>query len=245
MRRRSPSAAARLRPFWIVGILAACAALAGAYYLATWPALRPQKIVVTGNRVVRRAEIVGAARVSRTQNLWLQNTGAMVARIERIPDVDVAIVRRIPPATLSIAVTERLPYAIVGNGSEHVVVDRTLRVLQPGAEGERSLPVLVAPGAVLPSPGHAIDDAALRALRDDGEALAAAGIDPALLRHDRFGGLTVTLRGGIRVLFGDENDLTEKARLVNPILHQLAAKASRITAIDLRAPSTPVVDYRR
>ncbi|MBV8148438.1 MAG: hypothetical protein JO092_05045, partial [Candidatus Eremiobacteraeota bacterium] len=45
-------------------------------------------------------------------------------------------------------------------------------------------------------------------------------------------------------LFGDDADLTKKAALVNPILAQVDRGRRRISALDLRAPGTPVVVYK-
>ena len=47
---------------------------------------------------------------------------------------------------------------------------------------------------------------------------------------------------GVQLLLGDDEDLTRKIALIGPILSQTAKK--KITAIDLRAPATPVVVYR-
>jgi len=48
---------------------------------------------------------------------------------------------------------------------------------------------------------------------------------------------------GVQLLLGDDEDLARKIALIGPILSQTAGR--RIAAIDLRAPGTPVVVYRR
>jgi hypothetical protein len=50
--------------------------------------------------------------------------------------------------------------------------------------------------------------------------------------------------GGIQIRFGDDDDLDRKRRLIAPILAQLGPRLADVRAVDLRAPGTPVVDFR-
>ena len=85
---------------------------------------------------------------------------------------------------------------------------------------------------------HAIE------LSDCYTAIAGRRIDPRELGFDRFGGLVVTLRGGLRLLLGADNDLGPKLTLADAILSQVVGRQRRVAAIDLRAPAAPVVVYR-
>lgn len=242
--RRKSSAARRLRPFWIpltvLGIVAACA---GAFIVA-WPGFAPQRVAVTGNRLVPSAEIAARARVESNVNMWLQNTGAMASRVAAIPYVTDVHVYRVPPATVLIAVRERVPFAVVRSGDEAVVVDRSLRVLA-FATGSESLPAFVLkPGAEF-APGTFLDGGDVKALRDDYEAMIAAHVVPLELAFDRFGGLVATMRGDVKILFGGDEDFEKKLALVNPVLSQLVRDRRRVEAVDLRAPSTPVLVLRK
>ncbi len=82
-------------------------------------------------------------------------------------------------------------------------------------------------------------------LRDDFEALAQAHVTIASLRYDKFGDLVAVMRGGAQLLLGDDANLSRKAALVGPILSQVATNGRAIAAVDLRAPDTPVVRYKR
>jgi cell division protein FtsQ len=242
-RRRKPSTTARLRPFWMLMLLTLVVGAAIGYAFVEAPVFRPAQITVEGNHAVTRGQILERARVDAQTNLWLQDTGAMRSRIKQIPRIADVRIRRIPPAQLEIAVTERVPFAIVRSSGEEAIVDRALRVLAPRTTGTGMLPVLASPSAVALHPGAFLWQHGLGALRDDQVALASAHLDAAVLGYDRFGGLVVTLRNGVRILFGDEADLGTKMPLVEPILAQVARKGRPIKAIDLRAPQTPVVDY--
>ena len=244
-RRRKKSAAARLRPFWFLVLLLFVLASFFAYFLVTWPGLRPHAIVVSGNRVVGKDAILQAASIDLQMNAWLQNTNAMTHRVEAIPYVDKASVHRRLPSTFVIDVTERVPFARLVTTGETVIVDRDLRVLQESSEWFNALPALVTKNLATPRPGVTLSQAQLTALRDDEEALTNAHLAAALLEHDKYGDLVVTLRNGIQVLFGDESDLAKKIPLVDPILVQVGREGRPIAAIDLRAPKTPVVEYKK
>lgn len=175
-RRRRASPARRLRPFWFLIAIAVVLAGIGGYVLATWPALYPHTIEVDGNHTVLKQAIMDRAQIDLSKNMWLQNTGAMVARVESLPYIDRAVIHRQPPDTIVITVTERTPYAFVDDRGERVTIDHRLRVLQNGAPPDLadSLPafVLVLPQAA--AVGTTIDDPDLQTLVGDADALAAA-----------------------------------------------------------------------
>ncbi|HTX57664.1 MAG TPA: FtsQ-type POTRA domain-containing protein [Candidatus Acidoferrales bacterium] len=234
MSRRRPSAARRLRPFWFLIVMLIVLLGVGVYLFARWPAFEPHTIEVEGNTVVGKDAILQSAQINLLQNIWLQNTHAMAERIEAIPYIDTAVVHRQPPGTIVIVVTERVPFAVLDTDGTQEVVDRTLRILRGAGPQDRQLPVLVV---------HRDENA--RALADAAREAQAAHLVPESLAYDRFGDLTMTMRDGIAVLFGDPSTVPQKAPLVEPILEKVDRGKRRVTAIDLRALTTPVVIYAR
>jgi cell division protein FtsQ len=243
-RRRGPTAAQRIRPFWLLVIVLALGLTALGIAFQQWPALHPHAIEVTGTNVVSKDEVLAKAAVDGESNLWLQDTAAMSRRIETIPYVKTADVTRVPPATLRIAVTERTPYAIVVSGPYRSLVDDELRVLSGAVPGRGKLPEFRVQGAGA-APGAFLAEAGAVGFLADAKALTAAGVDAAVYDRDRFGDLVVTLGNGVRVELGDESDVAKKAVLIGPILAQTAAHGRQLASIDLRAPSTPVVTYKK
>ncbi len=242
-RRKQRTVTARLRPYRVVLALVVLLLAGAAAFAGMWPGFDPARVEVVGNRRVAEAEILERAAIARNANMWLQSTSAIARRVEAIPFVATASVHRIPPTTMKIAVTERVPFVILQSGDEAAVADHALRVLE-GSSGEETLPVFVLqPGVALRAGAFVAQSRALE-LRDDYDAMVAAGLAPVELRRDRFGGLVATLPGQVRVLFGDDSDLTRKIALVNPILTQVVRDRARVAAIDLRAPNTPVLQYR-
>lgn len=243
-KRKKKSAAARLRPFWfLIGILAIAVA-AGGYYAAAWPGFYPRSVTVSGNRVVPAQLILARARIAPRENLWLQNMGAASSRVRDIPYVKTAWLHRSLPANVRIQVTEREPYALVKYGAGSALVDRDLRVLRVD-DALPSLPVLVPGRGAIPAAGAFIKDPAVLALREDYDALGRAHVVVASLRYDKFGDLVATMRSGVQLLLGDERTLPHTASLIGPILSQLSASGRKIAQVDLRAPKTPVVVFKK
>ena len=244
MTQRRKSTARRLRPFRVLLVVVGVAAAGIGAFVVAWPGFAPERVEIAGNHVVPAGEIAARARVDAHVNMWLQNTGAMARRIAAIPYVAAASVHRVPPATVLISVRERVPFAVVRSGADAALVDRDLRVLQPVADAT-TLPVFVlAPGTPL-EPGSFLTQSSATALRDDYEAMIVAHVVPVELTYDRFGGLVAIERGGVRILFGDDVDFDKKLALVNPVLSQLVRDRRRVEAVDLRAPSTPVLVYKK
>jgi cell division septal protein FtsQ len=236
------TASSRLRPFWMLFVVAAAAAAVGAYYGSTWPGFFPRKVAVSGNRIVPAGEILERAGIARDVNVWLQSMRRASARIETIPYIRTAYVQRALPAHVRIVVTERVPYAVVEFGRGRVLVDRDLRVLQLD-DGGAAVPVFSTGLRAVPAIGSFLHEPQIVQLRDDRTLLASAHVAVSALAFDRFGGLVATMPDGLRLLLGDDADLQQKAGLIGPILSQAGEKGRRIAAVDLRAPRTPVVLY--
>ncbi len=143
---------------------------------------------------------------------------------------------------MRIVVRERTPFAILDAGGQSVVVDAALRVLDD-ASGDEPLPVLSLPAVTAPAAGGFVTTADARGLRDAYETLAAGGLAPARLELDRYGELTATLHGGLRLLLGDPEDLHQRIALANAIVTQVRKQPRHVATIDLRAPSAPVIVY--
>jgi cell division septal protein FtsQ len=242
-RRRKRSAARRLRPFWIPLSLVGILVVAAVTFAVLWPGFDPERVVATGNRVVASSDILRAARVNMRVNMWLQNGRAIARRVEAIPYVEAAHVHRFPPATVVIAVTERVPFAVVVSDEQSVLVDRHMRVLAP-EDDATTLPQITLPPGVALDPGTFVARRDATTLADDYDAMIAGHVVPLELHYDKFGGLVATVRGGVEILLGDDGDLAKKLPLVDPILAQVVRKERRISRVDLRAPNTPVVVYR-
>jgi len=238
--RRKRSPAARLRPFWILLVLLLAVIVLGGYYAMTWPGFRAHQVVVIGNHRVGTKEILHRAAINRRINIWVQNMSAVADRVAAIADIGSVTIKRAFPASISIVVGERHPFAVILSGNKKIVVDRDLRVLDfPPAP---TLPQFVVATKPL-APGKDVKDERVARLRDDYDQLQGAHVIVKSMRYDRFGDLVAVTPRGVQILLGgDDEDLARKISLIGPILSQTAGK--KIAAIDLRAPGTPVVRYK-
>jgi cell division protein FtsQ len=242
-RRRKKSAVARLRPFRVLiaaFVLALVAALGAA---AVWPGFAPKSVEIRGNRKVARDEILARAAIADNVNIWLQDPHAIETRVEAIPYVATADVRRVPPATIAIDVTERVPFAIAAVGPRRWLVDRELRVLEPAGAAAVAV-TLALPGGAAAVPGAFLSGPEALGLRSVYDELDAAHVAVVRVEYDRFGGAVATMPDGIKLLLGDDADMPKKIALIDPILAQVVRKGRPADAIDLRAPNTPVVVYK-
>jgi cell division protein FtsQ len=232
VKRRRATPAQRLRPFWFLSVIVIALLAVGGYWFSLSHLFYPHTIDVSGNRIVSKDAIVQAAQIDLNRNMWLQNTHAMVERIEAIPYIKTAAIHRRLPDALAIVVTERVPFALLESNGTVVTIDRTLRVLSSGAPEGQHLPTIVAPTRDVESTLAAAEEIALQ-----------TNLQPVLFREDAYGGVVMTLRGGVRILFGDPDTVDDKVQMIVPILEKVDRGNRKVAAIDLRAMTTPVVEY--
>lgn len=242
-KRVKRSAGARIRPFWIMFALAGILSVAAGVFFTMWSGFDPSHVVVTGNRRVSSREILRVADIPANRSIWLENTKAIAARIRSIPYVGMASIHRLPPASLTIAVSERVPFAVLRSDERSAVVDRELRVLSPAA-GDEALPAFVVTVRGSLAPGRFVTAHDALVLRDVYTTMASDGLTPAMLAFDRYGDIIAGIPGGPRLLLGEPDDVGRKVRLINAILAQVVRRQQSISVIDVRAPATPVVVYR-
>lgn len=243
-RRSRPSLVSRVRRFWLIGIVFALLLLAGGFALASAPIFRLHELSITGLTHVARRDVVARAAIDPHANVWLLDRASIARRIEELPYVATAHVHRRLLGNVWLEIAERAPDGCVrSNGGVTLTVDRDDRVLErgcvPGAP--RFYELRTATDLAAGSFAHAPE---LAALQNDARALGTEGDRFQTLRHDAFGGLEAELANGVWIRFGDDRDLDRKRKLIAPILAQLGPRATTVLALDLRAPATPVVQFR-
>ncbi len=242
-RRSKPSLRTRIRTFWLLGLFVIVAGVWGGWTLATLPAFYLHDLAVTGASRVSRDEIVARASIDPHANVWLVDRGAIERRIEAIPFVRTATVHREPLANVWIDVEERKPDACVRDAAGHEsLVDDDLRVLSRSCASDADVTYAVR-GIIDAPPGTFLLDPELRALQADAHALASTGNRFRSFSHDAYGELDAVMLSGIDVRFGDDDDLGRKERLIGPILAEIGPRVGNVRSLDVRAPSTPVVEF--
>jgi hypothetical protein len=216
-----------------------------AYELIRWPGFHPGYINVTGIKVLDRNDVLEKAAIDRQSNVWFLNREAARKRIETLPYAKTAAISVAPPAAVTIAVTERVPFVCVlaADGTRGLIDDER-RLLEPDCGPKQDVIFHLRNLAQLPPAGTFIAAAPLAELVGARQTLEASGASYALYDVDEFGELVGVRSDGIVVKFGSFSDLPAKSRLVEPILTTVHNRLGSIKAVDVRTPATPVIEYR-
>jgi cell division protein FtsQ len=220
-------------------LLASLTAIGAAGWGATMtPLFEMRTLHVSGNRHLTDAEVARLAGLSRSTNvLWLRG-GAVAHRIEQDPWVLRARVARSLPGTVSVSIQERRPVALVESGRSLLLVSGDGVVLGQARASVR-LPVIHVSGARLAVgnrlPGTSAELVVARSL-----PVAVRGKVQRITTPNR-GGLTLILRGGVQVLYGDGSEAGSKGRALSSLLSWAKKEGVRADRIDLRAPAAPAL----
>lgn len=241
-------------------VVAAAALVAFGFKEASDPRFAFDGLTVRGEAKTPLAQIDDAAGFAVGANVWLLDTASAQRRIEALPWVDTASVRRSWPNHVQVVVTERRPVVrvLVGQLSAEepmaadALVDATGRVLDISAIGSRdakeeqaaALPVIrlypppVGLQAGFAMPGDDFQQAydALVQLRALGLRVSEVDLRPAT-------GLTVTSDDGLRAILGTDDDLAKKVTLLKSIVPKIASRED-VVYVDLRSVRAPTVLYR-
>ncbi len=205
-------------------------------------------VEVTGVSGKRAASVKRAAALERGQHMLTVPLAAAQERVESLPWVKEAVVRRSPPSTVAIEVTRRTPVLTLVTADASWMIDDDAVLVDGGRV--RDAPVVTLAAAELPKLGRAVDIAVVRDavdvhtqlpgwLRRRVEAYEVSDTDHLVLRlripprdPDEAEPATVLVR------FGSARDLPLKAEVIRVLLPQAAEQGG---ALDVRAPANPVV----
>jgi cell division protein FtsQ len=167
-----------------------------------------RSVTVTGAGAVPRAEVLRAASIAPGTPLIRVDTAAVARRVEQITQVQSAQVSRDWPSTVVIAIQERTPVLAVASDGGFALVDRFGVVVSHVASRPAGMVLFVTaadPGSLRGSPAV---QAAVAVLHE---------LPPQILRQVRSvtapspGAVTLSLRQGVTVLWGDTSRSAAKA----------------------------------
>ncbi len=194
---------------------------AGAWALFLSPWLVVRSVVVTGNHLVSRSQVLAVAKVDQGTPLIRVNTGQVAARVGTIAQVAGVHVARSWPDRLVITVRERIPaMAVTLPSGGYDLVDTHGVLVRWAARRPAGLPLFSA----------AADVSSPRGNPDVAAATAVLAELPAGLRHSVRsvtapgpGQVTLHLAHGVTVLWGSPGQAAVKAEELNALLHTHAA----------------------
>lgn len=202
------------------------------------PLLSVRHFEVSGASLTGADDVRAASGISTGEPIVLVDLTAAVNRIEALPWVKTATVKRDLPSTLNITVTERMAAGWFRAGAGVFLVDSTGRVLQQ-VEEPPLLPEIVGLESAAP-PGDTVTPAAA--------ARVAIAMPPALVTRlaavhlELVGGAepsaTLELTDGPEVRLGTLDDLAAKGASALAVLGVIQEPLP--TYVDVRVPSAPV-----
>jgi cell division protein FtsQ len=225
------------RPWQRLAAAALVVALAagGVLALSRSALFRARTVRVTGATVLHRPEVLATAGISsRTNVLWL-DAGEAERRLEADPWVADARVVPSAPSSITIALTESVPVALVRGeaGSLLVAADGTVLGPPPRPALARGLPEIRLPIAGGSFPSHVVAARVIGAMAPDVREQVAS----LTVHFDRT--LWATLRDGTRIELGPATDLAAKARAIERVLAWATAEGATLTFLSVVAPSAP------
>ncbi|MEX0851801.1 MAG: cell division protein FtsQ/DivIB [Bauldia sp.] len=215
----------------VAGILLGGHGLTVVSALTAWSGLAVDQVRITGQSETSEVDVLDRLAIGDLASLLTFDVDAARARVEGLPWVKQATLKKLYPDTLEVAVSERVPFAVWQSGTELWLVDETGKVIT-GAIGERyaHLPLVVGPGA------------AERAR----EFTNLIGAFPQVAEKTRAGALvsgrrwTVILKNGIALMLPELDPAAALEKIVrldadDPLLTR------EIAAVDLRTDGRLVV----
>jgi cell division protein FtsQ len=223
----------RRRVLLVVMIVATLGAIA--WGVTQSPFLDVDHLTVKGNEHTTADEVLTAAGVRTGDPMVWVDPGQAATKIEALPWVRAATVRREWPSTVRISVRERQAVAWVdAGGGSAVLIDPTGRVLSIEPSPPVGLPQL------LDVTGPATVGAILTPVEGARVAAALGGIAASTIRTIGIAGGRVTLRtvGDQEIRMGRAHQIAEKLRAAFAVLG--APEAAGKAYVDVSAPSNPV-----
>ena len=190
-----------------------------------------ENVKITGQSETSEVDVLSALDIGTYPSLLTLDLEAAKARIEALPWVKEATLKKLFPDTVEIAVSERDPYATWQHDGVLSLVDRAGKVITDDvSDAYATLPRVVGIGAA----DKAGDYAALIAAWPTIAGEARAGI---LVSENRW---TIVLKTGIELMLPSDNPQAALATIA-ALDRDHGLLSREITAVDLRQPGQMVV----
>jgi cell division protein FtsQ len=235
----------RRRLMWVCTAAGVVVAVIVALAILHTPWMSAQVVVVTGRHPdTPTAAIEAASGLGGHPPLIDVDAGTVAARVERLPYIASAQVRKSWPDGVEISVTERVPAVqMAGPGTGWSILDakgRTLGVVPQRAPGLAVVIVLDTAGDVPPaSVGQTLGQRAAAALTVCRTLPPAFADQVVAVTEAADATVSLYLNSGLTVLLGTTDDLTAKYEDVAAIIAHGSLAGAK--TIDVTVPQSPTV----
>ena len=231
-----PDPRQRNRKRWIIGLTGFVAfVVALVLVLSFSPILAIQKIKVEGNSLVKDRDLEVALEPMHGIPLARVGTGTVMDLLSDIPAIKDAIVQAEIPNTLKVKIIEHEPVAILVDGSTRYLVGAEgQKLLKLGAKDKKKLPEVKASAAIKDQKVFSMLTRVLSGLPDK----LLAKVDHATATSKDF--VELNLNNGIKVIWGNDQDLALKTKVLEALLGAKKDEKSPIKVYDISSPQHPV-----
>ncbi|HEX6359657.1 FtsQ-type POTRA domain-containing protein [Actinophytocola sp.] len=209
--RRPPTRRRYLTRRW-VAVLTVLAVLTVAYLVMFTSLLGVRSVEVIGAKEIPEADVVGAAAIEHGTPMVRLDADQAAARVAELPRVFEVRVERSWPSTVEIIVTERSPVAVLRDGDQIHLVDRTGLNYAKVAAAPPGLPVLAMSNV---RPDDPATKAAVTVLASIPKQLSD---QVTTVTADTPGNVRLTLTDGRLVKWGNANENPRKAAVLAALL---------------------------
>lgn len=224
------------RKRWIIGLSTFVAFVVALILVLSFsPILAIQKVKVEGNSLVKDRELEAALEPIHGIPLARVGTGTVMDLLSDIPAIKDAIVQAEIPNTLKVKIIEHEPVAILVDGkSRYLVGAEGQRLLKLGAKDKNNLPEVKASPVIKDQKVFSMLTRVLSGLPDK----LLAKVDHATATSKDF--VELNLKGGIKVIWGNDQDLALKTKVLEALLGAKKDEKSPIKVYDISSPQHPV-----
>lgn len=218
--------------------------LMGGILLFLYDWLLIDRIEVTGNETLERADALTAAGINVGEHILLVNTGKAQKRLLENPRVKSAQIRRMYPDKLLIHIEERKPLAAIAGGGSYAIIDGEGYVLSIGPDAQDLLEVygMGYTGFQLGERLGELNSFNSSILLSMIHALERADVAADMARLDITQPLSVNLLtvDGYTIHVGQAENLEEKLANLSPVLKTIKTMGYVGGVIDLAVQGDPV-----
>jgi cell division protein FtsQ len=217
----------------VTSVLVAVVVVAGGVAITHTALFSAKTITVRGASHLSQADVLRLAGVQPGTNVFYLDTEAARRRLVANSWVASATVTRSLPSTVEITVEEVRPIGVTASAESPMLLAQDGTVLGPAPAATR-LPVIGTAG-----------ESSVR----DGATVLGAMAKPFLAHVAAVdvaadGSITLTLRDGVSVTYGDAADPVRKARALRAVLAWARSQPIGVVSIDVSSPAVPTARLR-
>jgi cell division protein FtsQ len=221
------------------------------YALLSLPIWDIQNVEVQGTKILSADEIKSLAGIPLTGNLFFSNLKQAHINLKKISAIKEFHIRRIPPGSIIIYITERKPISIIIYKNTSSIIDQDGFVLNKNPNlslnisNLADLPVISGISSMEMDQGGMINPKVAMLISNIITDLASTlGSKRIQLDIGNFEKIKFMLDDILLVFLGTDENISQKMAVFKKLLPIVENKWAQVEYIDIRFPQNPVIKYK-